>query len=88
MLIKINESFVDVSPSTEIQLKLFSHTSEISSFSKSLGIFISTAIKANIVAIFGYIMPDPLHIPVIVTSLSFRLIIFEYSFGSCIGSHD
>ena len=65
--IRRTESLVDVSPSTEIMLKV-SSTIERSIVCKS---FSSTAasevIKHSIVAIFGCIIPEPLHIPPICT---------------------
>ena len=60
-------SFVDVSPSTDIILYV-SCTLALSAFCKSsFEIAASVVTKLSIVHIFGWIMPEPLHIPPIVT---------------------
>ena len=53
-------SFVDVSRSTEIILKVSGITDFKALFNNSLEIFKSVVMNPNIVAIFGWIIPDPL----------------------------
>ena len=61
-------SFVEVSPSTVIWLKVFSTFCERASCRVSLEITASQVIKASMVAILGWIMPEPLATPAMVTS--------------------
>ena len=62
-------SFVDVSPSTVIILKVSFTTSLTASCKRALLIARSVVIKASIVHILGWIIPDPLLIPPSVTVL-------------------
>ena len=62
-------SLVEVSPSTEIILKVSLISSERAFCSSSLVIAASVVINPSMVHIFGWIMPEPLHIPPIVTVL-------------------
>ena len=62
---RITLSLVEVSPSTEIELKVSSLISSRSFCKIGLEILISVEINANMVAIFGAIIPEPLAIPVI-----------------------
>ena len=62
-------SFVEVSPSTEIILKVSTTSSFTAFVSSSLEITASVVTKASMVHILGWIMPEPLHIPPRVTVL-------------------
>ena len=61
-------SLVDVSPSTVAQLNDASATDGVSVASSVRAIGASVAMKASIVAMFGWIIPAPLAIPVTVTA--------------------
>ena len=65
----MNESLVEVSPSTVIELNDSSATSCRSSCNRPAGTAASVATNPSIVAMFGWIMPEPLAIPVTVTDL-------------------
>ena len=67
--IKINESLVDVSPSTVIALNVVVEIFFKIAFKNTDGIFASVNINDSIVAMFGAIIPDPLAIPEIFMSL-------------------
>ena len=60
-------SLVDVSPSTVAQLNDSSATAGVNAVSTARAIGASVATKASIVAMFGWIIPAPLAIPVTVT---------------------
>ena len=62
-------SFVEVSPSTEIALKVFSTLFRKKEFKSVEEIFASVKIKPSIVPMLGKIIPEPLAIPAIFTSL-------------------
>ena len=62
-------SLVEVSPSTVIALNVVVETFFKIAFKNTEGILASVKINDNIVAIFGAIIPDPLAIPEIFTSL-------------------
>ena len=66
-------SFVEVSPSTEMALKVFSTFFCKKEFKTVEDIFASVKIKPSIVPILGKIIPEPLAIPAIFTSLPFIL---------------
>ena len=63
----MKESFVEVSPSIVMALKERSAISRVRLPSKPGAKPASVAIKPNMVAIFGWIMPAPLQMPVITT---------------------
>jgi len=63
----ITESFVLMSPSTLIMLKVSSLTSLSMLFNNFFSMETSVTIKASMVAMFGMIMPDPFAIPRIFT---------------------
>ncbi len=65
--IRRKESLVDVSLSTVILLKLFLSALSLILSKQSFVRFASVAINDSIVAISGFIIPDPLAIPVILT---------------------
>ena len=71
------ESEVDVSPSTDILLKLSSTALFVQDASISLLMAKSVKIKANIVPMFGNIIPDPFAKPEIVNNLLKTLNFFE-----------
>ena len=64
-----NISFVEVSPSTVIELNVVVETFLRMAFKKIDGIFASVNMKDNIVAILGAIMPEPFAIPEIFINL-------------------
>ena len=72
-------SEVDVSPSTDILLKLSSTALFAKDASVSLSMAKSVNIKANIVAMFGNIIPDPFAKPEIVNILLKILNFFRVS---------
>ena len=61
-------SFVEVSPSTETMLNVFAMSVESAFCSISEEIAQSVVMKTSMVAIFGWIMPEPLQIPPILHS--------------------
>ena len=60
-------SLVEVSPSTVMQWKERSTERASMSWSRSAGMAASVKTKASMVAMFGWIMPDPLTMPLMVT---------------------
>ena len=62
-------SFVLMSPSTVMLLKDLSVDASSDFLSMGADIFASVTMKQSMVAMFGWIMPEPLAIPAIVTVL-------------------
>lgn len=62
-------SFVEVSPSTVTQLNDTSATSLTNCCIRDAAIAASVATKPSMVAMLGWIMPEPLAMPVTVTAL-------------------
>ena len=62
-------SFVEVSPSTVIELNVVVATFLRIAFKNTEGIFASVNINDNIVAILGAIIPEPFAMPEILTNL-------------------
>ena len=58
---------MEVSPSTEIMLKVSTTSSFTAFIRSSLEITASVVTKASMVHILGWIMPEPLHMPPMVT---------------------
>src|SRR5688572_5704360 len=79
---RMNESLVEVSPSTEMQLKERCAAYAIAFCNRDKLIRASVATKPSIVAISGWIMPAPLAMPVIVMLASPILMRDEAALGS------
>ena len=62
-------SFVEVSPSTVMELNVVATTFFNIAFKNTAGMLASVKINANIVAILGAIIPEPLAIPDILINL-------------------
>ena len=77
----VTASLVEVSPSTVIRLKLTLFARRNSLSSDDCSISASVAIKANIVARFGQIIPAPFDIPVIRQTLPSTSTSIVRSFG-------
>ena len=74
-------SLVEVSPSIVMQLKEASAACFTISSNKPCGTLASQAMKPNIVAMFGRIMPAPLEMPVSVTFLPEMVTVRDAAFG-------
>ena len=82
-------SLVDVSPSTDTWLKLRSTAGRSSDPSVAVSTGASVVRKASIVAICGWIMPEPLAMPPMrITRPSARRVETACSFGARVGGHD